>query len=67
MPARPGERLVPAARGASPSRAISARPRVTSAAFALSPSPRPSTPPAASAITFFAAAQSSTPTTSSFT
>ena len=36
---------------------ISASPRATSAAFALSPSPRPSAPPAASAITFFAAAQ----------
>ena len=35
--------------------------------MALSPSPRPSAPPAASAITFFAAAQSSTPTTSSLT
>ena len=66
MPGEPGERLRPRA-AASPSRAISASPRVISAAFALSPRPRPSTPPAASAITFFAAAQSSTPTRSSFT
>ena len=36
------------------------------AAFALSPRPRPSTPPAASPITFFAAAQSSTPIRSWF-
>ena len=42
---------------ASPSRAISASPRVTIPAFALSPSPSPSTPPAASAITFFDAAR----------
>ena len=42
-------------------RDISARPRVISAALALSPNSSPSTPPAASAITFLAAAQSSTP------
>ena len=66
MPARP-ENVSGSAPSASPSRAISTRPRVTSAAFALSPSPSPSTAPAASAITFFAAAQSSTPIRSSFT
>ncbi len=38
-----------------------------SAAFPLSPSPRPSTPPAASPITFLAAAQSSTPVRSGLT
>ena len=66
MPARPANVpcLPPAA---SASRAISARPRATSAALALSPSWRPSAPPAASAITFFAAAHSSTPTRSSLT
>ena len=66
IPASPAN--VSAARAdASPSRAISTSPRVISAAFALSPSPSPSTPPAASAITFFAAAQSSTPTMSGLT
>ena len=66
MPASPANVpcLPPAA---SARRAISASPRATSAAFALSPSPSPSAPPAASAITFFAAAQSSTPTMSSLT
>ncbi len=44
---------------------ISARPRVTSAAWALGPSPMPSTTPAAMAITFFNAPPISTPTTSS--
>ena len=66
MPASP-ENVSGSAPSASPSRAISTRPRVTSAAFALSPSPSPSTAPAASAITFFAAAQSSTPIRSSLT
>ena len=42
MPARP-ENVSGSAPSASPSRAISTRPRVTSAAFALSPSSRPST------------------------
>ena len=51
----------------SASRRISASPRETSAAFELSPSERPSAPPAARAMTFFAAAHSSTPTTSSLT
>ena len=60
MPARPAK-VSGRAPAASASRLISARPRATSAAFALSPSRRPSAPPAASAITFFAAAQSSTP------
>ena len=64
IPARP--RRSPArAPQASPRRAISARPRAIRAALALSPRPSPSTPPAASAITFFAAAQSSTPVGSS--
>ena len=62
MPASP-ENVSGCAPNASPSRAISTSPRVISAALALSPSPSPSTPPAASAITFFAAPQSSTPTT----
>ena len=66
MPASPAN-VSGFAPAASANRAISARPRATSAAFALSPSPRPSAPPAASAITFFAAAHSSTPTTSSLT
>src|SRR5664279_3246015 len=66
MPASP-ENVSGRAPNASPRRAISARPRVISAALELSPRSSPSTPPAASAITFFAAAQSSTPTTSGFT
>ena len=51
----------------SPSRAISARPRVISAALVLSPTSRPSHTPAASATTFFSAPPSSTPTISSVT
>ena len=66
MPARPAN-VSGRAPAASPSRVISARPRAMSDAFALSPSRRPSTPPAASAITFFAAAHSSTPTRSGLT
>ena len=66
MPASPAK-VSARAPQASPSRVISASPRVMSADFALSPKPKPSTPPAARAITFFAAAQSSTPTTSLFT
>ena len=50
---------------ATPSRAISATPRVTSAARELSPKPRPSLMPTASASTFFTAPPSSTPTGSS--
>src|SRR5437773_1107750 len=46
---------------AVPSRAISARPRVISAARAFSPSPRPSEMPAAIAITFFTAPPIPTP------
>src|SRR5919106_573414 len=48
----------------TPSRVISARPRVMSAARGLCPSPSPSTMPAATAITFLSAPPSSTPTTS---
>ena len=66
MPASPAN-VSGRAPHASPSRAISARPRVISAALPLSPRPTPSTPPAASAITFLAAAQSSTPVTSGLT
>ena len=51
---------------ATPSRAISASPRVTSAARAFSPSARLSDSPAAMAITFFSAPPSSTPSTSRF-
>ena len=50
---------------ARPSRTISARPRVISAARALSPNPRPSTIPQAIAKTFFTAPPISAPTTSS--
>src|SRR5262249_3514191 len=60
MPASPAN-VSGSAPSASPSRALPTRPRVISAAFALSPSSRPSTAPAESAITFFAAAQISTP------
>ena len=49
---------------ATPNRAISAKPRVISAAFALSPNPMPSPMPAAIAITFFSDPPSSTPTIS---
>lgn len=53
--------LAPIAR---PSRAISTRPRVISAARALSPIPSPSEMPAPRAMTFFSAPASSTPTRS---
>src|SRR6266511_6080256 len=66
MPARPAN-VSGRPPHASPSRAISTSPRVISAALPLSPSPSPSTPPAASAITFFAAAHSSTPVMSGLT
>ena len=56
MPASP-EKVSASAPQASPSRAISTSPRVISADLALSPRPSPSTPPAESAITFFAAPQ----------
>ena len=66
MPARP-RNVESRAPADAPRRLISARPRVMSAAFALSPKPRPSDIPAARAITFLAAPHSSTPTRSSFT
>ena len=65
MPARP-ENVSGRAPEAVPRRAISRRPRLMRPALALSPRPRPSTPPAARAMTFLVAAQSSTPTRSSF-
>ena len=46
---------------ASPSRIISARPRVIRPALPLSPNPRPSAAPAAMATMFFSAPHSSTP------
>ena len=46
---------------ATPNRVISANPRVTSAAFALSPNPMPSQTPAAMATTFFNEPPNSTP------
>ena len=49
---------------ATPSRVISARPRVISAAREFSPDSRPSAMPTAIAITFLSAPPSSTPTTS---
>ena len=49
---------------ATPSRMISARPRVASAALALSPSSRAQATPTAMAMTFFTAAPISTPNTS---
>src|SRR5690606_3567337 len=52
---------------ARPSRLISASPRVTRAAFALSPSPSPSPIPAASAITFLTEPAISTPRRSALT
>src|SRR5256885_640830 len=62
-PARP-EKVSGLAPAATPSRVISARPRVTMPALALSPNPSPSTMPAASATTFLSAPHSSTPITS---
>ena len=50
----------------TPSRAISLKPRVSSAPLVLSPYPTPSHTPAAIAITFLSAAPSSQPATSSF-
>ena len=64
MPASP-ENVSGRAPQALPRRASSRRPRLMRPALALSPSSRPSTPPAARAMTFLVAAQSSTPTTSS--
>ena len=63
MPARPAK-VSGSAPIASPSRVISARPRVISAARGLCPMPRPSAIPAATAITFLSAPPSSTPITS---
>jgi hypothetical protein len=63
MPASPAK-VIGSAPSATPSLVISASPRVNSAARALCPSPRPSSIPAPSAITFFRAPPSSTPKTS---
>src|SRR5438445_12785633 len=63
MPARPAN-VSGSAPSATPSRVISASPRVISAARGLWPMPSPSTMPAARAITFFSAPPSSTPRTS---
>src|SRR5437762_778863 len=60
MPASPAKVNGSAPR-ATPSRVISARPRVISAARVLLPSPNPSRMPAATAITFLSAPPSSTP------
>ena len=49
---------------ATPSRAISASPRVMSSALVLSPQPMPSQQPAQRAMMFFRAAHSSVPTLS---
>jgi hypothetical protein len=62
-PASPAKVLLSAPR-ASPNRVISARPRVMIEALVLSPNPIPSAIPHASAMTFFTAPHSSTPTTS---
>jgi hypothetical protein len=64
MPASPAN-VVGLAPSAVPSRDISARPRVMSAARELKPSPSPSTMPVATAMTFLSAPPSSTPVTSS--
>src|SRR6266849_1865663 len=63
IPARPAK-VCGSAPSATPRRVISAKPRVISAARVLWPIPRPSRIPAASAITFFKAPASSTPSTS---
>src|SRR5712664_1212899 len=62
-PANPAK-VIGWAPSATPSRVISARPRVINAARVLNPRPSPSRIPAASAITFFKAPPSSTPITS---
>src|SRR5262245_13533319 len=64
-PARPANVSGSAPRR-TPSRAVSARPRVISAALVLSPSPMPEAIPQARAMTFFTAPPSSQPITSSF-
>src|SRR5881397_1039596 len=63
IPARPAN-VIGCAPSVTPSRVISASPRVIRAARVLNPSPRPSRIPAARAITFLSAPASSTPTTS---
>src|SRR6266702_4485319 len=63
IPARPAN-VAGSAPSATPSRVISASPRVSSAARVLCPNPSPSRMPAASAITFLSAPPSSTPATS---
>src|SRR5258708_2516272 len=63
IPARPAD-VSGLAPHATPSRVISASPRVISAARVLYPRPRPSRMPVASAMTFFSAPPSSTPMTS---
>src|SRR5438128_5318719 len=63
MPARPAN-VAGSAPSATPSRVISASPRVSSAARVLCPNPSPSRMPAASAITFLSAPPNSTPATS---
>src|SRR5882672_1483399 len=62
-PARPAN-VIGCAPSATPSRVISARPRVINAARVLKPSPSPSRMPAARAMTFFSAPPNSTPITS---
>ena len=62
---RPARRTCSArAPSATPSRVISASPRVISAARELNPSPSPSAMPVATAMTFLSAPPSSTPVTS---
>src|SRR5882757_5970754 len=63
MPARPAN-VIGCAPSVTPSRVISASPRVSSAARVLKPRPNPSRMPAARAITFLSAPASSTPMTS---
>src|SRR6266516_2652848 len=63
IPARPAN-VAGSAPSATPSRVISASPRVISAARVLCPRPSPSRIPAARAITFLSAPPSSTPSTS---
>src|SRR5712664_2011074 len=63
IPARPAN-VIGCAPSVTPSRVISASPRVIRAARVLNPSPRPSRIPAARAITFLSAPASSTPITS---
>src|SRR5450756_180138 len=64
-PARP-ENVAGSAPRATPSRTVSARPRVMIVALVLSPMPMPSAIPTARAMTFLTAPPSSVPTTSVF-